>query len=123
MVNQNYTYYDKNPSEVCHAVVSKFIAKHRKTKFEIVQGDPGTRREVKVERASDEAIEALKAIYADCLPISFMNEIEADGRRWRRTRTSASRQPREPGSTGRTANTTRGTRPAGDGAVVPSQQP
>jgi hypothetical protein len=82
MVNQNYTYYDKNPSELCHAVVSKFIAKHRKTKFEIVQGDPGTRREVKVERATDEAIEALKAIYADCLPMSFMNEIEADGRRW-----------------------------------------
>jgi hypothetical protein len=81
-VNQNYTYYDKDPSELCHAVVSKFMAKHRKTKFEIVRGDPGTRHETKVERASDEAIDALKAIYADCLPMSFMNEIEADGRRW-----------------------------------------
>jgi hypothetical protein len=81
-VNQNYTYYDKDPSELCHAVVSKFMAKHRKTKFEIVRGDPGTRHETTVERASDEAIDALKAIYADCLPMSFMNEIEADGRRW-----------------------------------------
>jgi hypothetical protein len=81
-VNQNYTYYDKNPSDLCHAVVSKFLAKHRKTKFEIVKGDPGTRHGTKVEKASDAAIDRLKAIYADCLPMSFMDEMQEDGRRW-----------------------------------------
>jgi hypothetical protein len=82
-VNQNYTYYDQYPSDLCHAVVAKFLSKHRKTKFEIVRGDPGTRHETRVEKASDEAIKALKAIYADCLSMSFMDEIEAEGRLWR----------------------------------------
>ncbi len=81
-VRQNYTYYDKAPSELCHAVVSTFLAKHRKTKFDIIKGDPGTRRETKVAEASEAAIEEIKAIYADCLPMSFLNDIQEDGRRW-----------------------------------------
>lgn len=82
-MNQNYTYYDQHPSDLCHAVVAKFLSKHRKTKFEIVRGDPGTRHETRVDKASDEAIKALKEIYADCLSMSFMDEIEAEGRLWR----------------------------------------
>lgn len=82
-VNQNYTYYDKDPSEFCHAVVSKFLNKHRKTKFEIVKGDPGTKHETRIVKVSDDAIAALKEIYADCLPMSFLDEIEADGLRFR----------------------------------------
>lgn len=81
-VNQNYTYYDRAPSDLCHAVVSKFLTKHRKTKFQIVRGDAGTRHATRVEKVSDEAVETLKGIYSDCLPMSFMEVIETEGREW-----------------------------------------
>jgi hypothetical protein len=83
LVRQHHSYYDKDPSAYCHEVVAKFLSKHRKTRFEIAQGDPGIHHaDVRRVRASEALIEELKELYADCLPMGFLNEIHAEGRLW-----------------------------------------
>jgi hypothetical protein len=82
-VSQHHTYGDKAPSGTCATVVSKFMVKHRQTKFEVSMGDRGNRLdEERRAIVSEDLVVALKNAYSNCLPVAFLETVHARGRLW-----------------------------------------
>ncbi|NTF17898.1 hypothetical protein G6L37_05745 [Agrobacterium rubi] len=83
-VAQHHTYYDKPPSDACKGVVSKFLSANAKKTFAPVEGDPGTKhQESEKRRVGPDMVAIVREAYADCLPSSFLDGLEAWGSAWR----------------------------------------
>jgi hypothetical protein len=85
VVQQNHTYKNNSPSNACQAIVSKFLKTHRKTKFQVVRGEAGSRYTTRREMVQQPIIDELKDIYSDCLPRDFMDDLETEYAVWRAT--------------------------------------